>query len=618
MTDIEDLSFPKEYFCDEVREGFFVSEAMKLYWAAQLAVLSEIDKVCRKYNLNWYADCGTLLGAVRHKGYIPWDDDLDIAMFRDDYDRLMKVAKKELPAEYRVHSSDLGNFDMPFGRILNTGAYNFDERLIVKYKGCPFSVGVDIFPIDNIYDDKNKEEDRFQRGKRIYSILEGIRHKSISDTELQMRISQVEKENDIVINRKNPFRQLLKLFDKVAKENNAVTSEEIAVMIVWLGEEDAKFRRVCYDKCVEVPFETTTVRAPIGMDEVLTDYFGDYMKPVRGTAAHEYPVYRELEDVFRGRYGKNPTCRFHFDKQKFVPKTSRKTYRNQQIELLEYLNGFHNNIQAKMDIGDIAEASKYLETCQNAAVTIGTSIEGKYGEDTEAVHALEQYCEKIYEASVEWKDSSKKELDDALLFSKDRIEELFDSAKKEILFLLCKASWWDSIKQVYACAANDEGNKVSVIPISYSYLDYSKNLAGWQNDGEKYEKIAELKNKIMSFDEYRPETRHPDVIVIQVPYDGYSGIFAIPDGLFSDKLLEYTDELVFVPYLEPDAPESTEDVAYAAMQELVEQPAVFNADKVLVGSPLLRDYYIKKLVDMTGDKMEDYWDKRIGNKTDPL
>ena len=611
MTNIEELSFSPEYFCDEIREGFFVSEAMKFYWAGQLAVLSEIDKLCRKHDINWYADCGTLLGAVRHKGYIPWDDDIDIAMFRDDYNRFMELAKTEFSDELLVRSSDFGDFDMPFGRVLNKGAYNFDSKFIAKYKGCPFSVGVDIFPMDSIYEDADKEEDRVKRGKRIYSLLEGIRHKSLSDAEIQKGIAIVERENNIVITRKkDPLKELLKLFDQIAKENNDENSEEIAVMIVWMGEGDAKFPRSCYDSWSEIPFETTKVRAPDGMNDVLEAYFGDYMKPVRGTASHGYPVYRELEDVFRDRYGKNPTCRFYFDKTKFTPRAVRKSFSDQQMELLAYLKGFHENIQEMINSQKPEEALKFLETCQNAAVTVGNSIEGRFGEGTEAVEALEQYCEKVYEASVNWNHGSKNELDDSLSFAQQKIEGLFNSSGKEVLFLLGKVAWWDSIKTFFAQTADDKRNDISVIPIPYSYLDYSRKLLGWQNDKELFEKIPELNCKLTSFDEYKLESKRPDIIVIQVPYDGYSGSLAIPEWLFSEKLLDYTDELVFVPYLEPDPPESKEDVAYAAMQELVEQPALFNADKVMVGSRKLRDYYIEKLVDMTGDEMRHYWEMR--------
>ena len=96
------MQFSKEYFEDEVREGFYVSGMMKRVWAAQLEVLEEVAKVCEKHKIRWFADCGTLLGAVRHNGYIPWDDDLDICMLRDDYIRFIKIAKQELPSGYWV------------------------------------------------------------------------------------------------------------------------------------------------------------------------------------------------------------------------------------------------------------------------------------------------------------------------------------------------------------------------------------------------------------------------------------------------------------------------------------------------------------------------------------
>ena len=91
------MQFPYTYFEDEVREGFYISGIIKRAWAAQLEVLEIVDKICQKHNIRWFADCGTLLGAVRHGGYIPWDDDLDICMLRDDYIRFNEIAEQELP-----------------------------------------------------------------------------------------------------------------------------------------------------------------------------------------------------------------------------------------------------------------------------------------------------------------------------------------------------------------------------------------------------------------------------------------------------------------------------------------------------------------------------------------
>ena len=97
--ELENLIFPDSFFEDEVREGFLVTSMMKRYWASQLKVLSLIAQICDRHNIRWYAEYGTLLGAVRHGGYIPWDDDLDIAMLRDDLEKFLQYTKKELPKD---------------------------------------------------------------------------------------------------------------------------------------------------------------------------------------------------------------------------------------------------------------------------------------------------------------------------------------------------------------------------------------------------------------------------------------------------------------------------------------------------------------------------------------
>ena len=83
------MYFKEEYFLEENRDGFLVSQDMKRAWAAQLEVLEEVKRVCAILDIKFYADWGTLLGAVRHHGFIPWDDDMDIAMLRIDYMRFL-------------------------------------------------------------------------------------------------------------------------------------------------------------------------------------------------------------------------------------------------------------------------------------------------------------------------------------------------------------------------------------------------------------------------------------------------------------------------------------------------------------------------------------------------
>ena len=100
------LQFEDSFFEDEVREGFYVPAMIKKAWAAELTVMYEVDRICRKHNIRYFSDWGTMLGAVRHGGFVPWDDDFDIMMRRKDYEHFLRVAEEELPEGFAVLNMD--------------------------------------------------------------------------------------------------------------------------------------------------------------------------------------------------------------------------------------------------------------------------------------------------------------------------------------------------------------------------------------------------------------------------------------------------------------------------------------------------------------------------------
>ncbi len=607
----EGISFATEYFRDELRDGFFVSETMKRYWAAQLVVLSEIEKICVKHGINWYADSGTLIGTVRHKGYIPWDDDIDIAMLRGDYEKFLTFAREELPEGYCIlTSADDVEYDKPFGRITNSHAIDTHAEYLAKYHGCPFVVGVDIFPLDAIYDDPVKEENRRRRGELVYSVIKGMWQNSLSAREVEDKVKEVERETGVLIGSKDVYRKLLTLFEDIATECKDVESKDIALMYIWVSEKRSRYNRLSYQNWKEMPFEMTSMRVPVGYHEILTAYYGDYMKAIKGSGVHGYPAYREQEKIYREKFGRNPN-RYHFDKDSFAPVESRKTFRQQQKEMLGLMHSLHERIMEIISSNGIDSAIPFLQTCQNAAITIGTALEGKFGDGNTAISCLERYCEKIYEASSAWNEEIKNELDEYLTNAERNIDDLFENSKEDVLFLLCKASWWDSVSEAFKKAEADPSCNVKAIAVPYFEIDDSGNAGEGITEKSLFEKIPDLGEHLTGFDKYDLEKRHPDKIIIQFPYDGFSGTIAIPKILFSDNLSKYTDELVYVPFLSPDPPVSDSDVTCTAMEELVEQPAVFFADKILVKSQVIKRYYIKLLVRMTGDHTTDYWENRI-------
>lgn len=125
------------------------SKTLKKIHDVELEILQEIIRICKKYDIKYYLVGGTLLGAVRHKGFIPWDDDLDIGMLREDYDKFMKYGIKEIDDKYFIHCSKTDpNYWLPFIKVRKNNT-TFVEELLNKREVLHNGIFVDIFPMDN-------------------------------------------------------------------------------------------------------------------------------------------------------------------------------------------------------------------------------------------------------------------------------------------------------------------------------------------------------------------------------------------------------------------------------------------------------------------------------------
>lgn len=94
---IKEGILPASFFEEETICDFLVTKERKKIWAVLLDMLIQVDRICRKHNLKYFMAFGSLLGVVRHNGFIPWDDDIDICMPRDDYEKFIVIARNELP-----------------------------------------------------------------------------------------------------------------------------------------------------------------------------------------------------------------------------------------------------------------------------------------------------------------------------------------------------------------------------------------------------------------------------------------------------------------------------------------------------------------------------------------
>ena len=128
-----------------------MEHVLKAHQAVLLSMLKELDRICRKYDIRYMLFAGTALGAIRHTGFIPWDDDLDVIMLRDEYEKFLEIAGKELPEEYYLQKEFSEHWPCFFSKIRkNNTAYM--EKTVPKDPLQHQGVYIDIFPCDRLSD----------------------------------------------------------------------------------------------------------------------------------------------------------------------------------------------------------------------------------------------------------------------------------------------------------------------------------------------------------------------------------------------------------------------------------------------------------------------------------
>ena len=246
----------------EVRDGFYIPTVMKQAWASQLKILKEIDRVCKKYKIPYFADWGTLLGAVRHKGFIPWDDDLDITMKRKDFERFLEVAKSELPEEFEVFTyANHPDFWYFLSRVVAKNKICFERDHLRKFYGFPYIVGVDIFILDYVSMDEKKEKYRVTCAKYVIQVADEIAEGKLTGEKAQEALEKVEELCYVKIhNRKDMHAlrvELYKLAESLFAAFSDNESKELTRMMPDGLYHENRFRlpREYYDKAVWLPFQ---------------------------------------------------------------------------------------------------------------------------------------------------------------------------------------------------------------------------------------------------------------------------------------------------------------------------------------------------------------------------
>lgn len=278
----------------ELRNGYLISHETKELWNVQLQLLDKLLEVCKKYDITVWAGGGTQLGAIRHKGYIPWDDDIDICMLRSSFDKLIEVGPKEFSHPYFFQTT-YNERDFPIGiaklRMDGTAFVVGNEAFQDYHQG----IFIDLVPLDAFPDD-SKEYELFKKKalQMRQHLYMSCYFKGTSKLSPVLWYRYLSGKIHELINGGyyNYHRKYINLFRSYSTEEN----EYVGSLTLDFDEKHFRFRRSIFDKTIMVPFEDRMIPVPAGYDEFLTSQYGDYMTPVKAPTLHgDEQIYVDAE-----------------------------------------------------------------------------------------------------------------------------------------------------------------------------------------------------------------------------------------------------------------------------------------------------------------------------------
>lgn len=254
---------------EEIRCGYKVTKKEKRIWNKQLGILSELERVCKKYDIQYFAVCGTLLGAIRHKGFIPWDDDMDVGLLRDDYNKLVEHAD-EFRTPYFLQNiyTDTECFSHTSRlRDSNTTAIVLKD----KRNKCNHGIYIDIFPFDNLVDNRIHRFIQFI-GLTFYSRVLQYSKSYELDKNKSLKYRMCNFYTNI-----NGFKEVFSKYQDLCSRYNNRQTKLLGLISGNKMSKQFRYPFVACQEVIEVPFEDTTICVPKGYHDCLTVNYGNYM-----------------------------------------------------------------------------------------------------------------------------------------------------------------------------------------------------------------------------------------------------------------------------------------------------------------------------------------------------
>jgi lipopolysaccharide cholinephosphotransferase len=269
------MNWDAEFIKPEIRDGWEVTEKSKKVWFVFLDLIEVFSQICKKYNLRWYLCGGALIGAVRHHGFIPWDDDVDLMMPREDYNKFLKIAQNELKYPYHLRTtlSEKECFQY-WASLCNSETTGNRETCLSKQQNN--GISIDILPYEGCEDNIHMYAIR-RKPLYILAVLCNTCVNDYNTSKVAVILRKVLRK--IRFDYRAVYCWLEKYNSKYPwAKYNYITYTLEADPELKRGLQVNYFKKEWFNGTVDMQFENTVIPVPIGYHEILTQEYGNYME----------------------------------------------------------------------------------------------------------------------------------------------------------------------------------------------------------------------------------------------------------------------------------------------------------------------------------------------------